>query len=218
MSTPATYARTGPELLGDAELLAVALGDRGLAAALLDDLAGSAALLHAPPAALARTLGPSRAARLHATIALAQRVQAEPPRRARVASPADAAVWLAPRLAPLGHEELHALFLDRRGGALAVRRMSQGSADHTLFDVRHLLGEALRVGAQGLIVAHNHPSGDPEPSAEDLLVTRRLAEGAALLGLDFQDHLIVAAGRWVSLAERGEVPRAVRVATRGPTA
>lgn len=218
MSTPVAYTRTGPELLGDTELLAVALGDRALAAALLDDLAGAAGLLQAPPAALARTLGATRAARLHATFALARRVQAEPPRRARVASPSDAAAWLAPRLTALGHEELHALFLDRRGCAVAVRRMSQGSADHTLFDVRHLLGEALRVGAQGLIVAHNHPSGDPEPSTEDLIVTRRLAEGAALLGLDLQDHLIVAPGRWVSLAERGELPRATVPATRFPSA
>ncbi len=214
---PLDYARLGPEALGDADLLSLALGDRTLATRLLDDL-GGASLLGAPPGALARTLGPRRAARLHASIALTQRLLGQPPRRARVSSPQDAAAWLQSRFAGLGHEELHGLFVDRRGGVLAVRRLSQGSADHTIFDVRHILGEALRVGAAGVIVAHNHPSGDPEPSAEDLTATMRLADGAMMLGLELQDHLVFAGAGFVSLAERGQLVRPGRPPTRPPTA
>ncbi len=209
------YARYGPDELGSVELLAVALGDRALASELLEQCGDASSLLAASPATLARTLGATRAGRLHASFALARRALSEPPVRARVTSANDAAAWLVPRLTGLAHEELHALFLDRRCGILAIRRMSQGSPDHTLFDVRHILGEAVRAGAFAILVGHNHPSGDPEPSCDDLLATKRLAEGAALLGLELHDHLVVGAGRWVSMATRGDLNR---VPTRFPGA
>ncbi|MSQ01481.1 MAG: hypothetical protein EXR71_06265 [Myxococcales bacterium] len=213
--TSAPYACTGPDELGTVDLLAVALGQRALATALLEQCGDASALLAASPAALARTLGAARASRLHASFTLARRALSESPVRGRVTSADDAAAWFLPRLTGLAHEELHALFLDRRGGVLAAKRMSQGSPDHTLFDVRHILGEAVRAGAYAILVGHNHPSGDPEPSTEDLLVTRRLAEGAALLGLALHDHVVVGAGRWVSMATRGDLHPMV---TRFPAA
>ncbi len=201
------YARVGPEGLGDADLLALVLGNRPDAEMLLERFGSALSVLAASPASLAAAVGVARASRLHAAVALARRAAAGAPPRALVRSAADAAAWLVPRLTGLDHEELHALFLDARSSVIALRRMSQGSADHTLFDVRHVLGESVRVGARALIVAHNHPSGDVEPSPDDLLVTRRLVEGAALLGVELQDHLVVASPRWSSLAERGELSR-----------
>ncbi len=203
--TPTPYTRYGPDELGSVDLLTIALGHRGLATSLLEQCGDATALLAASPATLARTIGATRASRLHASFALARRALSEPPVRARIQSAADAAAWLVPRLTGLGHEELHALFLDRRCRVLALRRMSQGSPVHTIFDVRHILGEAVRAGASAILIGHNHPSGDPEPSTEDLLVTKRLAEGAALLGLELHDHLIVGAGTWVSMATRGDL-------------
>jgi len=212
------YLLTGPEGLGEAELLALVLGEAPLAGRALAELGSAFALSGASPAALAPLLGPARAARLHAAFELSRRAFAGPPARGLVRAPADAAAWLVPRFAGLDHEELHVLLLDARGAVLTVRRMSQGAVDHTLFDVRSVLGEALRVGARSLILAHNHPSGAADPSAEDVLVTRRMVEGGALLGVDVKDHLVVAHGRWTSLAERGELHRAAPRATRLPSA
>ncbi len=215
--TPLHYARVGPDQLGETDLLELIVGNRPLARRVLDEFGSASGLAAASPAALALHLGQTRAVRLHAALALARRAFADPPRRARILRAADAAGWLLPRFAGLPHEELHALLLNRRLDVLAVRRLSQGSSDHTLFDVRLILGEMLRAGAQGVVLAHNHPSGDTEPSSEDLLVTRRVVEGAGLIGLAVIDHLVVAGAEWVSMAERGHLPLAWSP-TRFPTA
>ena len=200
-----SYARLGPETLGDVDLLDLAVGSREVAGALLDRFGSAAGLLAASPAALSKVAGTVRGVRLHAALALAHRAAGGAPPRAIVRTPADAAAWLVPRLAGLDHEELHAIFLDSRGGVVAVSRMSQGGPDHTIFDVRHVLGEALRVGAKTILLAHNHPSGEVEPSDDDRLATRRLVECAELIGIHLGDHLIVAGSRWTSMAERGEL-------------
>ncbi len=205
---PDAYLRHGPEGCGDEELLSLLAGSRRLGAALLTHFGSLAAVAQASPGALRVVLSRARAARVHAAFAAARRAFMGAPPRGLVLGPADAAAWLVPRLTGLGHEELHALFVDTRGRVLAVSRMSQGSVDHTVFDVRTILGEALRVGARGVVLGHNHPSGELEPSAEDLLVTRRIEEGAMLVGVQVQDHLVVAHGRWTSMAERGELGRA----------
>lgn len=202
------YARMGPEALGEAELLRLVVGSAPAASALLSEFGSAAGLLAASPASLARHVGNARAVRMHAAFALARRAFGESPRRSRVGSAADAARWLSPRFTGLAHEELHGLFLNRRLEVISLRRLSQGSVDHTLFDVRLILGEMLRTGAQAVVLAHNHPSGDPEPSSDDILVTRRVVEGAGLLGLGVVDHLVVAGLDWVSLAERGHIPPA----------
>lgn len=200
-----SYARLGPEHLGEVDLLALAVGRHDIAASLLDQFGSAAGLVAASPAALTKVAGSVRGVRLHAALALAHRAAGGAAPRAIVRSPADAAAWLVPRLAGLDHEELHAMFLDSRGGVVALSRMSQGGLDHTIFDVRLVLGEALRVGAKSILMAHNHPSGEIEPSSDDRLATRRLVEGAALLGINVVDHLIVAGPRWTSMAERGEL-------------
>ena len=121
-----------------------------------------------------------------------------------IRSPQDAMAQVRPLLAGLTVEKLVVVYLDTRGRAMATETVSTGTQDHTLFDVRSLLRGALHHRAKGMIVAHNHPSGDPKPSSEDILVTRKLAEGCGVFGISLSDHIIYAdPNRFVSLAERG---------------
>lgn len=209
---PDIYERVGPEACTDTDLIALVLGGGGgrgartLASDLLDRHGPPNRLLRLPPQRLAGIpgLGPQRAVRLHAALALgarAARQVSDAP--ATVTSTADAARWLQPGLAGLPHEELHALYLDRRHRPLTRRLLSRGSPEATVVDPADIVRPALELGAAAFILAHNHPSGDPEPSREDIEATTRVAEGAALFRITLLDHLIVAGERVLSLRERG---------------
>ena len=102
-------------------------------------------------------------------------------------------------------EHFWAIFLNAQNHYLLHTLISTGTQSASLVHPREVLGPALRVGAAALIVIHNHPSGDPTPSQEDLRLTRQLADGARLLDLRLHDHLIIGNGteQWVSLAQRG---------------
>ncbi len=102
-------------------------------------------------------------------------------------------------------EHFWAIFLNAQNHYLLHTLISTGSQSASLVHPREVLGPALRVGAASLILVHNHPSGDPTPSREDLRLTRKLADGARLLDLRLHDHLIIGNGteQWVSLAQRG---------------
>ncbi len=217
------YTLHGPEHLGDADLLTLVLGTgvvgrpaAQIAQDCLRTFGSLAALADAPLGAVAAVpgVGPCRAIRLqaapHAGIRAVRRAQ--PATDGPVDSPAAALDRLRPRLQGLLHEELHALYLDRRSQVRALRRLTSGSDAATVVDVRQVLGPALMLGASGIIVAHNHPSGDPRPSPQDIAVTRRLAEGAAALDLRLHDHIIVAGDRYTSFAEEDLLPRSGRAA------
>lgn len=120
----------------------------------------------------------------------------------RVASPADAYALFGD-LAGLGREHLWSACLDDRGAVLAMRRGGAGEACSAAMPVSALLRGALACDAWGLIVAHNHPVGEPSPSLQDIRATRRLAEGARALGLRLLDHVVVAGGDWVSFRLMG---------------
>lgn len=209
------YLVTGPDGAGPVDLVALVLGTaaggrsaRTIASDLLDRFGGLPGLASASPQALAgvRGVGPARAIRLHAGLALGLQARAD----ARLsATPVDgaraAARWFLPALDGLPHEELHGLYLDVRGRPLAYRRLSSGNDRCTVFDPRQILRPAVELGAHAVLVAHNHPSGDPEPSVEDLRATRQLAGSCNLLGVKLEDHLVVGSGAYVSLRERGEV-------------
>lgn len=129
---------------------------------------------------------------------------------ARLSSPgAVAEVLRAVGLHSSPVEQFYALMLNGKHRLLAVQMVSQGTLNSSLVHPRDVFGAALRLGnVAALILAHNHPSGDPEPSVEDEALTRRLCEAGALLGVTVLDHLILAGGsaaglRWVSLRERG---------------
>lgn len=104
-------------------------------------------------------------------------------------------------------ETLHVLYLAPRGRLLARRCLTRGNDQHTVADPRQIFRLAVELGATGVIVAHNHPAGDPTPSEPDLEITRRLAAAGQVLGIALLDHIIVThGGRYASLAELGQLP------------
>jgi DNA repair protein RadC len=115
---------------------------------------------------------------------------------------ADAAALAEPLLASVEGERIVVLHLTRDRSVIAVAEYG-GEAAHAELPLRRIMGEALRLGSEGLVVAHNHPSGDPEPSAEDLSATRELTATARSLGIALHDHLIFAGGEWRSLRQMG---------------
>lgn len=96
-----------------------------------------------------------------------------------------------------------ALLLDTKNGVLRSRTVSVGDLSSSIVHPREVFAEAIRHSAASLIVAHNHPSGDPAPSPEDIAVTKRLAEAGELLGIEVLDHIVLGDNRWVSLKEKG---------------
>ena len=144
-----------------------------------------------------------RSMRLAATFALARRVEAA--RRAPrpdLRSPARVHALLSGVLRGLTHETFHVLLLDGKHRLRRHERVSQGTLTSSLVHPREVFGPAIREGAAALIVVHNHPSGDPEPSAEDLAVTRRLVEVGRILGVPLLDHVVIADTGYVSIRDR----------------
>jgi DNA repair protein RadC len=128
-----------------------------------------------------------------------------PDRRVAVTSPEGAAQLLVPRLVTADRERCVAALLDTKHRLLELVTVSVGSLDHTFMAPREVFRDALVANAAALVLAHNHPSGDPEPSRDDELVTRRLVRAGELVGVGVLDHLVVGGERWVSLARRGLV-------------
>lgn len=126
-----------------------------------------------------------------------------PAGRPQVHRPEDAAALVRPLLAGRDREHCVLVALDGRHRLLAVTTASVGTVDHTFMAPREIYRDALAVGASALFVAHNHPSGDPTPSADDRHVTRRLAQAGATLGVELLDHLVVGDPDWVSMAGLG---------------
>jgi DNA repair protein RadC len=204
----------GTESLDDADLLALLLrtGARGRPAEeLARELLGGAGLhglARAIPAELERQpgVGPAKAATLLAALELGRRL-AE--RRLEtgdaIRGPQDVYRHFHARLRDAPHEQFHLLLLDGRHRLLREVMASRGTLTASLVHPREVFRPALREGAAALVVVHNHPSGDPAPSAEDREVTRRLVQAGALLGVPLLDHVVVAERGWVSLREQGEL-------------
>ncbi len=204
--------RHGPGSLSTAELLAILLrtGRRGenalqLAHRVLRACGGLAGLARTPAYELANIpgVGLAKAAQIQAALELGRRIAAATPEeRPQVRSAHDAYVLLAD-MADLEQETLRVLLLDTRGRVLATPTLYVGNVNTTLVRPAEIFREAIRRNAVSLIVAHNHPSGDPTPSAEDLAITRDLIAAGRLLGIEVLDHLIIGRGRYVSLREQG---------------
>ena len=122
-----------------------------------------------------------------------------PAGRQRVQSPADLAALATPLLARREQEELHVAVVDGRNGLLALHQVYVGTATGTSVRIAELLRPVVDGGGVGFALVHNHPSGDPEPSDEDLRLTAEVAAAARLLDLEFLDHLVIGRGRWVSI-------------------
>ncbi len=123
--------------------------------------------------------------------------------RPAVGRPEDAAELLIPQLTGRDRERCVAALLDTKHRHLATVTVSIGSVDHTFMSPREILRDALLANASAIVLAHNHPSGDPTPSRDDELVSRRLVQAGEVVGVEVLDHLVVGGDRWVSLARRG---------------
>jgi len=206
--------REGPGVLSNAELLAILLrvgvaGENAVRVAerLLAQLNGLSGLHRAGFAELKshKGIGPAKAAQLQAAIELGRRIAGSTPEeRPSISSPADAANLLMYQMAELDQEYLYVILLDTRNRVLGrPLEVYHGSLNTSLIRVGELFREAIKVNAAALIVAHNHPSGDPSPSPEDVAVTRAVVEAGKLLDIDVLDHLVIGRNRFVSLKERG---------------
>jgi DNA repair protein RadC len=198
----------GPRALSDAELLAVVLGAGRPARAAALELLGRGALAElawSPVAALAGVpgVGEARAAALAAAFELGRRGAWGPPRRGeRVLDPARVAELLR-HAAHAEREGFHVVLLDVRGRLLRAVQVAEGSLTQCPVSPRDALRPAVREGAHGVVFVHNHPSGDPAPSAEDADLTERLRAAAELVGVVARDHVIVATGGYYSFVEAG---------------
>ena len=201
-------ALTAPELIA----ILVGTGDRAhnaveIARRLLEPAGGALRRLAArPPGELLLTsgVGRAKAARLIAAFELAGRlIGEERPDVARIAEPGDAVRLVGNRLRDLQVEEFHLLALDTRSRLLRDVLITRGLLDSSLVHPREVFRAAITEAAAGIILVHNHPSGDPTPSAEDRAVTRQLVAAGQLLDLPVHDHIIVAGDRFLSFATAG---------------
>ncbi len=188
-----------PTQLSDAELLAIILGlglapagSLARAVALLKDHGGLSGLGRAGHGSLSLAIGARRSALLVAALTLgkrgAEQASATP---ARLGDSAAVNAWASPRIASLEHEELWLLALDGKNGLRAARCLARGGMHGLSLAPKDVLVAALREGARSFILVHNHPSGDPTPSEDDVVFTREVAEAAAIVGAPLLDHVVV---------------------------
>ena len=141
---------------------------------------------------------------LQAVQELAFRWNRPPPEPApSITSPQEVAHLLLPRLRYREQEEFCVLLLNTKNRLIAEVTVSVGSLDCSLAHPREVFREAVRHNAAGILLVHNHPSGDPQPSPEDLHLTQQLRQAGKLLGIEVMDHLILGEGHWISLREKG---------------
>ena len=203
----------GAEVLGTNELLAVVLGTGTprlsaleLANEILSSAGGLTGLAHLSPNGMARLKGlkTARTTRLVAALELGRRMLTEPSEpRPIFRTPDDAGKYLLPRFGAKPVEEFGLLILDTRNRLKRLQIISRGSLNGSLVHPREVFREAVALQAAGLVLFHNHPSGDPTPSREDQSLTRRLREAGNIMGIEVLDHVIVGRGRFVSLKEKG---------------
>jgi DNA repair protein RadC len=172
------------------EVLEAAGGATGLARMELDDLT------------VVEGVGGSRAARLLAAVELGRRAMARPcADRPRLRTPSDVAGHLMPLYGGHRVERFGLVLLDAKHRLIRTTILSVGSVDTSIAHPREVFREAVLASASAVVVFHNHPSGDPQPSAEDVLLTRRLVRAGEVMGIDVVDHIILGEGRWFSFKD-----------------
>jgi len=203
----------GAKALSNGELLAIVLrtGVGGesvldLSRRMLKRYDGLPGLARATGAQLAseRGLGWAKVAGLQAAFELGRRlVVAVPEERPQINSPRDAATLLMADMSLLEQEQLRTLLLDTKHHVIASPTVYVGNVNTSVIRVAELFREAVRLNCVAMIVAHNHPSGDPTPSPDDVRVTEQIVKAGRLLDIEVLDHLILGQQRYVSMKERG---------------
>ncbi len=203
----------GPGSLSNPELLAIVLrvgsgreSAIALATRLLARWGGLAGLARASFGELCAEhgMGEAKAAQVKAALELGRRLLASAPEeRPVVRSPGDVANLLLADMALLEQEHLRVVLLNTRNHVLGVPEVYKGTVNSAQVRVADIFREAVREGCPAIVVVHNHPSGDPEPSREDVEVTRQMVMAGELLGIEVLDHLVLARSGYVSLRERG---------------
>jgi DNA repair protein RadC len=151
-----------------------------------------------------RGIGPAKAAQILAAIELGRRLAtASPAEKPTIQTPADAASLVLYEMGALEQEHLRVLLLDTRNQLKKMTEVYRGSLNSSLIRVGEVFREAVRTNAAAIVVVHNHPSGDPTPSPEDVAVTRAIVEAGKLLDIEVLDHLVIGKGQYVSLKARG---------------
>jgi DNA repair protein RadC len=204
----------GPAALSPRELLAILVGSGGAMGSALDvadrilvRAEGSLRRLASlPPGVLEAEPGVGKAtvSRIHGALELGRRAAAEPAEaNGRIRGPRDVFQRMGPLLRDLRQEEFHALLLNTQHRIIRDVLVTRGILDASLIHPREVFRGAIVESAAGVILVHNHPSGDPTPSLEDRTVTRQLSMAGKAVGIPVLDHIIIGEGRYVSLGEEG---------------
>lgn len=201
----------GAKSLSDTELVALTLEQEHAverATRLLD--AGLRGLLDETPEVLLeyRHLSHDEVTRLLAMVELARRFDATPLERVRLTSPASIYDLARKQFLGLRREEFHVLCLDAKNVVLRQVRIAEGAVDQITVDPREVLAPIIATRATGVVLLHNHPSGDPEPSVHDVTLTRRISEACRLLCVRLVDHVVFGEKKFVSMLARGLISHA----------
>ena len=205
--------RHGAAALGDNELVALVIGNgsrRGSALAIANELLASYGGLHGLVRCSCEELtgvpgvGRARAAQVVAALELGRRSLSHAPgARVRITDPKQAAAYLLPRFGARAVEHLGVLLLDAKHRVLREATVAIGTLNTSAVLPREVFREAAIGGAAAIVLFHNHPSGDPTPSRDDIELTRRLAAAGVLMGIDVIDHVVLGDARYCSLKEMG---------------
>lgn len=201
----------GAQILSDSELLALFIGSGSggitavdVAKRLLVEYQSLSGLASAGAAEISRMkgIGPARGARILAAFELARRVEGCPPaKKPRIRTPADVARLFAPKLRDLKRETFHVLLLDSGNRVLRDVAITEGTLNASLVHAREVFKPAIDYLAAGVILLHNHPSGEAEPSNEDCAITRQLVLSGKIMSIPVLDHVIIAGDSYYSFAE-----------------
>lgn len=206
--------RHGPAALGDNELVAVVVGSGtrsadalGLANELLRRRGGLHGLTKssADDLALVAGIGRARAAQVIAAVELGRRTLRRGPARVQLLTPQDAAAFLLPAHGSRPVEQFGLVLLDSKHRVLRTTVVASGTLNSTIVHPRDVFREAVLGSAAAVVVFHNHPSGDPSPSPDDIELTRRLRAAGVLMGIDVVDHIVLGDVRYCSLKEMGHL-------------
>lgn len=205
--------REGAQALTDVELLAILLRTGSaagtaleLATVVLTCFNGLRALIQASIEELSeiKGMGPAKAAQVKAALELGRRVAADSfGERAVIKTPEDAVRLVMEEMRNLDREHFRALLLNAKNQVIGREIISIGTLNSSTVHPRELFKNAIKRSAAALILAHNHPSGDPDPSREDIEVTRRLLEAGQIIGIEILDHLIIGDSKFTSFKAKG---------------